>query len=71
MGKGSMGYKEDQLRFMLYNPRSLNNKIYLVMAYLVDNSVDVAGICETWLPDKNNPTTAVIKIKEMVLKAPI
>ena len=31
------------------------------MDSLIENSVDVAGICETWLFDKTNPITAVIK----------
>ena len=46
---------------MVYNPRSLNNKIVSVMEALVDRSIDVAAICETWLTDLTNPTTAVIK----------
>ena len=31
------------------------------MEALRDNSIDVAGICETWLVDGTNPTTAAIK----------
>lgn len=46
---------------MLFNPRSINNKVYNVMVAIVDNKVDIAGICETWLTDNHNPTTAMIK----------
>jgi hypothetical protein len=31
------------------------------METLKDNTVDIAGICETWLRDSNNPITATIK----------
>jgi exonuclease III len=31
------------------------------METLKDNSVDIAGICETWLRDANSPVTAAIK----------
>ena len=31
------------------------------MNTITDSSVDVAGVCETWFDDNNNPTTAVIK----------
>ena len=46
---------------MLYNPWSLNNKIDAFMVTLSDYSVDIAAVCETWLNDRNNPTTATIK----------
>ena len=49
------------MNFMLLNPWSLVNKIDAVMVEIVDNKVDFAGICETWLQDDNCPTTAVIK----------
>ena len=50
-----------KLRLMLYNPWSLNNKIDAFMITLSDYSVDIAAVCETWLNDRNNPTTATIK----------
>ena len=31
------------------------------MNTVTDSSVDIAGVCETWFDDSNNPTTAVIK----------
>lgn len=46
---------------MLFNPRSLNNKVDAVMGYIEDKSIDIAGICETWLTDSSNATTAIIK----------
>ena len=49
------------MKFMLFNPRSLNNKIMLLMNAILDHSVDIAAICETWLTDVNNPITATIK----------
>ena len=49
------------MNFMLFNPRSLNNKVNAVMGYIEDKSIDIAGICETWLADNSNATTAVIK----------
>ena len=49
------------MNFMLFNPRSLNNKVNAVMGYIEDKSIDIAGICETWLTDNSNATTAVIK----------
>ena len=45
----------------MFNPRSLCNKVHQIMEALKDNSVDIAGICETWLTDTNCPTTAAIK----------
>lgn len=50
-----------QLTFMLYNPRSLNNKLSKVISYLQDKSIDIAGICESWLRNANCPTTATLK----------
>ena len=49
------------LRFLLFNPWSLVNKIHDIMSNLSDKNIDIAAICETWLADMNNPTTAVIK----------
>ena len=46
---------------MLYNPWSLNNKIDVFMNTLIDYSVDISGVCETWFNDSNNPTTAIIR----------
>jgi hypothetical protein len=37
------------------------NKVHDIMETLVENSIDLAGICETWLKDSNCPTTAAIK----------
>ena len=31
------------------------------MLLIKDSTVDIAGVCETWLMDSNNPTTATIK----------
>ena len=49
------------LRFMLFNPWSLVNKIHDIMSNLSDKNIDIAAFCETWFADMNNPTTAVIK----------
>jgi len=37
------------------------NKVHEIMETLVGNSIDLAGICETWLKETNCPTTAAIK----------
>ena len=31
------------------------------MSYIEDKNIDVAGICETWLTESHNATTAIIK----------
>ena len=49
------------LCFLLYNPRSINNKVDSLMSFLYDKNVDIAAICETWITDQNNPTTSAIK----------
>lgn len=46
---------------MVFNPRSLNNKAPSVMSLIEDKEIDLAAICETWLTDNSNPTTAAIK----------
>ncbi len=46
---------------MLHNPRSLNNKIASFMDTLVDHSVDIAGVCETWFSGMNSPITSIIR----------
>ena len=46
---------------MLLNSQSLVNKVGNVLDTLSDHSVDMAGICETWLCSLTNSTTAVIK----------
>ena len=48
--------------FLLFNSRSLNNKVDNVMSSLIsDKKVDIAAITETWLTDNSNSTTATIK----------
>ena len=47
---------------MLFNPRSLNNKLSKIIAYLNDNLIDIAGICESWLTDSHSPATATLKM---------
>ena len=49
------------MKFLLFNPRSLNNKVDKIMGYIEDRDIDIAGLCETWLTDSHNATTAVIK----------
>ena len=51
----------NSLRFLLFNPWSLVNKIHDIMSNISDKKIDIAAFCETWLADMNNPTTAVIK----------
>ena len=49
------------INFLLINPRSLNNKVDLLMGMLEDNSIDIAAVCETWITGPFTPTTASIK----------
>ena len=46
---------------MLFNPRSLNNKIGDFIGLLEDKGVDIAFISETWLSESKNTTTAALK----------
>ena len=49
------------IKFLLFNPRSINNKVGNLMGFLEDKDIDIAAICETWITNQNTPTTAVIK----------
>ena len=49
---GSRNNHSDGLSFMVYNPRSIVNKVENVMMTLNDKGIDIAEICETWLSDK-------------------
>ena len=49
------------INFMLFNPRSLNNKIADFMTLLEDREIAIAGICETWLSESNSVTTGVLR----------
>ena len=53
--------KKKVLKFMLFNPRSMNNKIGDFIRLLEDNFIDIAFISETWLTQSNNTTTAALK----------
>lgn len=45
----------------MWNPKSLNNKIYQFLQVLEDNSIHLAFICETWFQSQNNMVTALLK----------
>ena len=45
----------------MFNAQSIVNKAETVLRTMTDQSVDIAGICETWLTSLTNPTTAKIK----------
>ena len=49
------------LNFMVYNPRSIVNKVRNIMMTFNDKNIDIGAICESWLTEKNCPTTAIIK----------
>ena len=55
------GCKATAMKFLLFNPRSLNNKVSSVMQLMEDKDIDIAAMCETWLTDSANTTTAVVK----------
>ena len=46
---------------LLWNVRSINNKVDFVMQYIIDADVSVACITESWLTDLNNYITFRIK----------
>ena len=50
-----------ELKFLVWNPRSINNKCDEVMLMLTEWNTDIAFLSETWLTDKSNATTATIK----------
>ena len=41
--------------------QSLCNKIYEVLSVLIDNNIEIAFICETWLSQDTSTVTAIIK----------
>ena len=45
----------------MFNAQSIVNKVDNVLRTLTDKSVDLAGICETWITEECNETTARIK----------
>ena len=57
----SIGSNDDVVNFMLFNPRSLNNKVESLMGLLEDKEIDIAAICETWITNHCTPTTAAVK----------
>lgn len=42
---------DSQLNFAMLNARSVTNKTSGVIDFVLDNDLDVLGICETWLPE--------------------
>ena len=51
----------DSLSCLLWNVRSLNNKVLDVMSYLDDKCIDIFFVTETWLIDDNNAQTSLIR----------
>ena len=50
-----------QVKCILLNPQSLNNKISILIQFLEDNSIDICLFTETWLKTQNNFVTASLK----------
>ena len=46
---------------MLVNIRSINNKIYKLTELLLEQSVDICCMTETWLRQQNEPAIAALK----------
>lgn len=46
---------------MLWNPQSINNKINSFIQILLDNSVDIICLCETWFQSQKNTITAQLR----------
>ena len=50
-----------ELKCLVWNPRSLNNKIESFVQLLEDNDIDIAAISETWLSSSNNYVTGYLR----------
>ena len=49
------------MKCLLWNPRSLQNKILDFIQTLVDNDIDIAFVTETWMTNANNLTSGLLK----------
>ena len=50
-----------EVKCLVWNPRSLNNKIESFVQQLEDNDIQIAGICETWLSSSTNYVTGYLR----------
>lgn len=50
-----------EIKCLVWNPRSLNNKIETFIQYLEDNDIDIAAVSETWLASLNNYITGYLR----------
>ena len=53
---------------MLFNPQSINNNVNEVMDYVYDHNISILALCESWLADRNSPTTSIIKSRGFKIK---
>ena len=46
---------------MLINLRSINNKVYHLTELLIEKSIDICCMTETWLRSANEPSVALLR----------
>ena len=66
-GKSESG-KSVKICCLCWNVRSINNKTNEIMDYVLNNSIKLFFVSETWLTDMNNHTTAIIKSYSFEIK---
>ena len=49
------------IKCLVWNPRSINNKIETFIQMLEDDDIDIAAISETWLSSLNNYVTGYLR----------
>ena len=50
-----------QVKCLLWNPKSLQNKVPDFTQMLEDNDIDISFVCETWMTCANNLTSGLLK----------
>ena len=49
------------MKCLLWNPKSLQNKVRDFIQMLDDNDIDISFVCETWMTGSNNLTSALLR----------
>ena len=57
-----------KLKLATINTRSIRNKTGIFLDHIIDNSIDICTITETWLKDKDEVTRAELNIDGYVLR---
>ena len=51
----------NQVKCLLWNPKSLQNKVPDFIQMMDDNDIDIAFVCETWMTGSNNLTSGLLR----------